>query len=116
MEKEIVIAYIIDVNAVLKNKTHVPTAMGKSMNQFKIRTEVIGMVEIKTVARGSKSERQTAVVHTDEGDSLILRRLGSNSLRLDKDFVKLDGRRIKFNGKQMRQFFFTTAWHNAEGT
>lgn len=77
------------------------------MSRFPTRTEVTGTV--------TRYKQWTAIVHTDEGDSLILRRIGLNSLRLDKDFIKLVGHRVRFKGKQARQFFFATSWYNAEG-
>jgi len=85
------------------------------MKRFTKRTEIVGIVEVRMVDKGCPSKRLAAVIRTEEGDTLILRRIGLNSLKLDEDFLKLKGCRIKFKGKQSCQYFFTTSWHNVEG-
>ena len=74
------------------------------------KKEVIGTVEVKYI-----ENKEVPVVHTDSGETLILRRIGMGSLRLEREFVKFNGTRMQFKGKQSGENFFAISWFVIKG-
>jgi len=50
------------------------------------------------------------VLHTNDGQMLILRRTGKDGIRRSKMLSKLDGRRLVFDGRKMGKFLFISKW------
>ena len=58
---------------------------------------VTGVVSIRRVATGSKSEQVTAILSADER-SWLLRRRGGPSFGLDAQLAKYEGQRVSVTG------------------
>ena len=60
--------------------------------------KLIGVIEKKKVAEGSKSERDALVVH-QKGVDYILRRFGcTSSVEMDEELLELVGETVNFEG------------------
>ncbi len=68
-----------------------------------------GTVFRKTVAKGSKSEREAPVLRTPDGRAYILRRSGGNAFS-DPEMDKLIGHSIVADGLLADQTFIMKAW------
>jgi len=70
---------------------------------------VSGMVKRRTIARGSKSEREAVVLDTDGGKSYVLRRKGGPALG-DDQIEHLVGRSIDAEGIGLDQVLIMNNW------
>ena len=59
--------------------------------------EITGRIILERVADGSKSERETTLLETDNGHRYILRRLGGNAM-FDQELANLVGSRVGVTG------------------
>ena len=50
-----------------------------------------------------------AVLDSHSG-SYVLRRVGPDSRKLEEVFKRLEGRRLLFSGRPVRQYFFASSW------
>lgn len=67
-----------------------------------------GTVERRTVAAGSKSEREAVVLSTPSGE-LVLRRQGGHAFA-DPELDALVGKRIRAQGSEHAQALIMEAW------
>lgn len=72
-----------------------------------------GTVIRKSVAQGSKSERDAVVLRAQDGGEYILRRSGGNAFS-DPQLDKLVGSSIAADGKVVGNIFIMDRW-NTEG-
>lgn len=63
-----------------------------------------GRVERKTVRHGTASEHEALMLHTDEGEALILQRIGGNPFR-DPETDRLEGFRVTVEGYRLGRLF-----------
>jgi hypothetical protein len=71
--------------------------------------QVSGVVRRRTVARGSKSEREAVVLDTEGGESYVLRRKGGPALG-DDQLDHLVGRSIAAEGIGIGQVLIMHDW------
>lgn len=67
-----------------------------------------GIVSKKTVAAGSKSEREAVVIETSDGE-FLLRRAGGNPFS-DPELDALVGQELRCSGTLHGQYFIMTEW------
>jgi len=74
--------------------------------------QIRGQVALKIVAPGSKSERETFVLKSPEGE-FVLRKQGANPFVKDTEFGSLLGREIDVEGRVMDYLLLVDSWKPA---
>lgn len=59
--------------------------------------KLTGIIQIKRVAVGSKSERDALVIN-DKGVDFVLRRFGGNAMEMDDELFDLAGEMVELEG------------------
>lgn len=75
--------------------------------------ELIGRVERRLLARGTKSEHAGMVLVDERGAVHALRRAGANPFR-DAQLEALDGRQLRVRGEAREGYFLVESWTAAD--